>query len=242
MSEMQKAKGEFIVSEHDKELIESLLTKVDEARQQNERMTVVAHEDLPSVLSADEIEVIDRVYAIEPAHYGFKGPRLAIEPLPDTLVRVEPQPYQFEGRQYYTNVQFVPEAPYSAFRKLADAMEIQIGRKLLIESSYRSNAFQAITFLSILKINRFDVPKTARRAAIPGYSEHSTPSQLALDVQTIDGLPTDETPQDFEGTQEYEWLVANAADFDFYMSYPKNNPHGLMFEPWHWRHKPSRSL
>ncbi len=238
MSQIQKATGEFIVSEHDKELIESLLIKVDKARQHDERIAVISHEDLPKILHTEEISIIDRVYAIDPTIYGFKGPKLALEPVPDTLIKVEPQPYKYQGEQYYTNVQFIPEAPYEAFRLMADAMESQIGRKLLIESSYRSTAYQAITFLSILKINKFDVSKTAKRAAIPGYSEHSTPSQLALDLQNIDGIPSDETPQDFEGTQEYNWLVSNAQRFDFFMSYPKNNPYGLMFEPWHWRYKP----
>ena len=25
-------------------------------------------------------------------------------------------------------------------------------------------------------------------------------------------------------------------DFDFVMSYPRDNPHGITYEPWHWRH------
>ena len=30
-------------------------------------------------------------------------------------------------------------------------------------------------------------------------------------------------------------LIANAGDFGFVMSYPRDNPHGIVYEPWHWR-------
>jgi hypothetical protein len=242
MSEVQSHVEQFIVSEQDKELIEGLLMKVHEALQHNERVTVISYQDLPKFFSKQEIHIIDRVSAIDPTIYGFKGPKLAIEPVPNKLVRVESQPYIYQGGRYYTDVQFIPEVPYQAFRQMAEAMERQIGRKLVIESSYRSNAFQAITFLEILKINSFDIQTTAKRVAVPGYSEHGSPSQLALDVKNVDGLPSDETPQDFEGTEEYEWLVANAGAFNFFMSYPKDNLDGIMFEPWHWRYKPSGNV
>ncbi|HEY1645197.1 MAG TPA: D-alanyl-D-alanine carboxypeptidase family protein [Candidatus Saccharimonadales bacterium] len=239
MSETQKSTGEFDVSEQDKKLVESLLSKVDEARKSNDLITVIERDDLPSLLSTEEISIVDRVYDIDPTIYGFKAPKLSIESVPHKLIKVEPQPYGYKGKDYFTNVQYIPETPYHAYQSMAEAIKDELGRELLIESSYRSNAYQAITFLSILKLNDFDVAKTARRAAIPGYSEHGTPSQLALDLQNIDGLPSDETPEDFEGTEEYDWLIANANNFNFFMSYPKDNSYGLMFEPWHWRHKPT---
>ena len=31
------------------------------------------------------------------------------------------------------------------------------------------------------------------------------------------------------------WLRANADAFGFALSYPRDNPHGLVYEPWHWR-------
>ena len=227
-----------MISEQDKELISSLVIKIHNARQHDERIDVISRDDLSKHLNEGEIEIIDRVFAIDPAIYGFKGPKLKLEPVPDDLVRIAPQPYMYRGKNRLTNVQFIPRNTFKAFSAMAEAMKVETGRKLLIESSYRSNSFQAITFLSILKLYDFDVAKTAKRAAIPGYSEHGTPSQLAFDVQNIEGFPSNETPQDFESTEEYNWLVANAGKFNFYMSYPKDNPYGLMFEPWHWRFKP----
>jgi hypothetical protein len=238
MRNTQNTPGEFIVSDQDQELIANLLTKINNAGQTDERIVVITRASLSNLLTPAEISIVDRIYDIDPKYYGFRGPELPLEPVPPTLVRVEPQPYRYDGEQLQTRVQFVPPAPYRAYRRMARAMEREIGRKLLIESSYRSPTYQALTFLRVLKLLDFDVPRTAQRAAIPGYSEHGTPSQLALDLQNVDGLPSDETPQDFEGTLEYNWLINNALRFKFYMSYPRDNPYGVMFEPWHWRHIP----
>ncbi len=65
--------------------------------------------------------------------------------------------------------------------------------------------------------------------AAPGYSEHHT--GRAIDIGTIDS-PALEV--EFENTPAFDWLCANAADFGFSMSYPRNNPLGIDYEPWHW--------
>jgi len=235
-----RSAGEFTVSKHDKETITNLLAKTDEAqRQMDGRLAVITRTALADILDHKELEVVDRVYHIDPPRYGFKGPRLTVEPVPDKLVRVPPHPYTYQGENYLTDTQYLPEPPYEAYLRMAQAALEETGRKLLINSSYRSPDYQALTFLTILALYDFNVPKTAQRAAIPGYSEHGTPSSLALDLQNVDGLPSDKTPQDFEGTEEYNWLVPNAGQYNFSMSYPRDNPHGVMFEPWHWRHVPS---
>ena len=35
----------------------------------------------------------------------------------------------------------------------------------------------------------------------------------------------------------FKWLSKNANNYGFYMSYSKNNNHGIMYEPWHWMFK-----
>lgn len=65
--------------------------------------------------------------------------------------------------------------------------------------------------------------------AAPGYSEHHT--GRAIDI----GLPGEEPlTEDFGDTEAYRWLEANAGKFGFVLSYPKGNPHGIVYEPWHW--------
>ena len=69
-------------------------------------------------------------------------------------------------------------------------------------------------------------------SAAPGYSEHH--SGCAIDV-TTPGYKALEEP--FETSPAFKWLSDNAEKFDFSLSYPQNNPHGVAYEPWHWAWK-----
>jgi D-alanyl-D-alanine carboxypeptidase len=65
--------------------------------------------------------------------------------------------------------------------------------------------------------------------AAPGYSEHH--SGRALDL----GTPgCEDLREAFEETAAFAWLCENAGRFDFHLSYPRDNPQGMSYEPWHW--------
>jgi LAS superfamily LD-carboxypeptidase LdcB len=66
-------------------------------------------------------------------------------------------------------------------------------------------------------------------SAPPGYSEHHT--GRALDLTAAGCEPLTEA---FEALPAFTWLAAQAEQFGFVMSYPRNNPHGVVYEPWHW--------
>jgi len=67
-----------------------------------------------------------------------------------------------------------------------------------------------------------------------------TPSGVSvIDFINEKGINGEVNPEDFEVLPEYAWLTANAAQFHFYLSYPKNHPTGIAFEPWHWHFEPS---
>ena len=68
-----------------------------------------------------------------------------------------------------------------------------------------------------------------RRVAAPGYSEHH--SGRALDIGTTEHIELDE---EFANTAAFQWLNQHGAEFGFTLSYPRGNPHGIAFEPWHW--------
>lgn len=68
-----------------------------------------------------------------------------------------------------------------------------------------------------------------RSIAAPGYSEHHT--GRAIDIGTAGVPPLEEA---FATTAAYAWLARHAAHFGFRMSYPRNNRHGFIYEPWHW--------
>jgi D-alanyl-D-alanine carboxypeptidase len=67
--------------------------------------------------------------------------------------------------------------------------------------------------------------------AAPGYSEHHT--GRAIDISTPGEPPLTES---FANTPAYSWLEAHASKFGFRLSFPRGNPHGIAYEPWHWFH------
>lgn len=62
----------------------------------------------------------------------------------------------------------------------------------------------------------------------PGTSEHN--AGLAMDICSLE--------QNFEDTEEFEWLCENAADYGFILRYPEDKQHitQIIYEPWHWRY------
>ena len=98
-------------------------------------------------------------------------------------------------------------------------------------SGYRSHDYQLGIFERKLARGQ-SVAEILNVNAAPGYSEHH--SGRALDIGTLDEPPAEES---FERTRAFEWLRDNAAGDGFRMSYPRANPHGIVYEPWHWRHE-----
>lgn len=119
-----------------------------------------------------------------------------------------------------------PKAATAWRRMQADAA--RAGVQLMVVSAYRSVEYQCaliqrkldrgLKITDILKIN-----------AAPGYSEHHT--GRAIDVTTPDSQPLEVA---FETTPAYAWLVKHAGEYGFRLSYPRGNPHGINYEPWHW--------
>jgi D-alanyl-D-alanine carboxypeptidase len=100
--------------------------------------------------------------------------------------------------------------------------------ELFALSGFRSIARQTEIFRGKL-VNGQSVEEILRYVAAPGYSEHHT--GRALDVGSPEHSELDEA---FAETDAFQWLEENATVFAFTLSYPRNNPHGIGFEPWHW--------
>ena len=100
-------------------------------------------------------------------------------------------------------------------------------------SGYRSHDYQLGIFERKLA-RGLGIDDILAVNAAPGFSEHH--GGLALDIGAPDEPPAEEN---FEQTAAFEWLQANACEHGFAMSYPRDNPHGIVFEPWHWRYQPA---
>ena len=102
------------------------------------------------------------------------------------------------------------------------------GVTLQLVSAFRSLEYQRQIFERkiaagqplelILKVN-----------APPGYSEHHT--GRAVDLTTPGCSPLSE---EFEMTPAFDWLARHGHRFGFAMTYPRENPFGMAYEPWHW--------
>jgi len=102
------------------------------------------------------------------------------------------------------------------------------GIQLLIVSGFRGFEYQAALIRKKIAGGQQIADILAVNTA-PGFSEHHTGN--AVDIATPGSRPLTE---DFENTQAFQWLTENAGEFGFSMTYPKDNPWGITYEPWHW--------
>ncbi len=122
-----------------------------------------------------------------------------------------------------------PEAARQWNGMMEAAMQDSI--TLMIVSGFRSVEYQAALIRK--KINAGQViDEILTVNAAPGHSEHHT--GLAIDIATPGSRPLTE---DFESTDAFGWLGANADRFGFSMTYPRDNRWGIAYEPWHWCQK-----
>ncbi|MBD2341709.1 D-alanyl-D-alanine carboxypeptidase family protein [Calothrix sp. FACHB-156] len=99
-------------------------------------------------------------------------------------------------------------------------------------SGFRSVKEQEQLFFAVGAQRNQTPAERAALSAPPGHSEHHT--GYAVDIG--DGaVPATNLQANFDNTKAYQWLAANAARFGFEMSFPKDNPQGVSYEPWHWR-------
>lgn len=130
-----------------------------------------------------------------------------------------------DGRDVF----LTPEAA-QAWRAMSHAAAAD-GVHLLLLSGFRSIARQTEIIRSKLATG-LCLEAVLRVNAYPGHSEHH--SGCAIDV----GSPhCEHLSVEFERTPEFVWLETHASAFGFKLSYPRSNPHGIDFEPWHWRHR-----
>jgi LAS superfamily LD-carboxypeptidase LdcB len=122
-------------------------------------------------------------------------------------------------------LQFLSDAwPFLA--RLLNA-SVAAGQSLKVVSAYRSFGVQ-----SGLKAS-YNVTYGAGTAnqfsADQGYSEHQLGTALDFTTAKLGSSFTS-----FEKTPEFAWLMNNAYQYGFILSYPPHNTY-YVYEPWHWR-------
>lgn len=123
------------------------------------------------------------------------------------------------------------QATARAWLAMRDA-SIQDGVTLHPFSGFRSYVYQH-GLLKAKLAKGMAIGDILKSLAAPGYSEHHTGE--ALDITTVDCPAGEEV---FEKTAAYSWLARNAERFGFKESFPRGNPHNIVYEPWHWKFHP----
>jgi D-alanyl-D-alanine carboxypeptidase len=120
------------------------------------------------------------------------------------------------------------EASTAAVWQQMTAKAMSEGINVLMVSGFRTFAYQADLIRNKLKAGQL-IGDILKVNVAPGYSQHHT--GCAIDIATPGSKPLQE---EFEQSAAFAWLTDNAPQFGFTLSYPRNNPLGLIYEPWHW--------
>ncbi len=170
--------------------------------------------------------------------YAVLWARLGI---PADYPRVRGLPVQREARRLVTvgrspedrPVRLAPAAA-AAWRRMRAAAAAD-GVELLPLSGFRGVARQTRIVRTHLRNGR-PLADLLRYVAAPGCSEHHT--GRAIDI----GSPEESRHLEatFARTRAHRWLRRRAGEFGFRLSYPRDNPHGIGWEPWHWCWHPPR--
>lgn len=153
-----------------------------------------------------------------PADYG-REPALPVYEEASELVDVGPN---LVGRMQ----SLTPQAA-SSWQQMVEAAAADAIR-LLIVSGFRSYEYQAQLIRNKLDAGQ-KMAEILKVSAAPGFSQHH--SGMAVDVASPGSRPLTE---EFELSDAFAWLTENAGTYGFSMTYPRDNPYGFVFEPWHW--------
>lgn len=138
---------------------------------------------------------------------------------PEQLVATEPD--------FYQRLQQLTPPAFAAWQAMKQAAAEQ-GVTLFLISAFRSVQYQHDLIQKKLAKGQ-SIEQILKVNAAPGFSEHHT--GRAVDIGTNE---TTILAEEFENTPAFQWLVLNAMGFGFHLSYPRHNPAGIDYEPWHW--------
>ncbi|OGX07059.1 MAG: hypothetical protein A2Z88_03130 [Omnitrophica WOR_2 bacterium GWA2_47_8] len=230
-----------------KNLLEKLAPLIEE-RDKKENLATLRFAELYEPLNEEEKAFLQSFQDIDAKEAGVKIPYRGLATGEEDLAVIKGQivtkrEVNEKKESKATNEtkelppQFLPKDVYEAYLRLTEAMNYDISRKVLVESGYRSSAYQLYLFIYYLKNHEYSMRETVKFVTLPGYSEHGAPKFQAIDFINADGINGEDNPEEFEALDEYKWLLTNGEKFGFILSYPKDAAGGITFEPWHWRYE-----
>lgn len=196
-------------------------------------------EELYAPLNSEQRAFLDAFRALRAKDVGGVSSYYG-DALPDNLAAVGPQTMVKDGAPAPVDLQYLPKPALEAYQRMMAAMKADLGRQLLVESGYRSPAYQLYLFLFYMSNHGLSVIETNKHVALPGHSEHGAASNPAIDFINEAGINGEYNPPEFEALAEYAWLTQHANAYGFFISYPRGNALNTAFEPWHWHYEAGR--
>ncbi len=165
----------------------------------------------PTDTSKKELMLVNKYYYLDSSYE------------PENIVTI-PQTYAYGD----LGSQKVNETTYNAFLNLWNASH-EAGFYLMVNSSYRTHEKQEAVYNEYKNSQGTNYADSI--AARPGFSEHQT--GYSLDI-----FEKGHSSKTFEGSESYNWLIANAHKYGFILRYPKDKEEvtGYAFESWHFRY------
>ncbi len=210
-------------------------------RKRQGTLPLLTFEELDRPLRRDQRALLRAIRGVDPR--ALQGSSHAL-PLPSPATVFD----QLAGQQYRQgtklvtlDTQYLPHDTAQAYHQMMAAMQRDLGKRLLVESGYRSPAHQLYLFIFYLPKHGYSIRETNRFVALPGCSEHGNPARQAIDFINEAGVNGEDHPEQFEALSEYTWLQQHAHEYGFYLSYPRGNRLNTSFEPWHWHYEPLRA-
>ena len=226
----------------ERETLQAVLAALDpliSAKKKDGAANLLAWQELYEPLTASQRAFLDEFRALRAGALGATSHYFGESAATPELVPVGPQQVVKDGAAQPLDPQYLPRAALEAYRRMMEAMQAGLGRRLLVESGYRSPAYQLYLFLFYLPKHGWSVTETNRFVALPGHSEHGNPARQAIDFINEAGINGEDHPEEFEALPEYRWLQEHAGQFSFALSYPRDNAYHTSFEPWHWHYEGS---
>jgi LAS superfamily LD-carboxypeptidase LdcB len=226
------------LSDKDVKRAQDLLVKLApliKERQDRGNISTLTFDELYAPLDAQDRAFLEAFKKLNARELNVRIPFRGIATGKEELVVIKGQMVKVQGEAKELPPQFLPPDVFNAYTAMMAQMRKDLGRRLYVESGYRSSAYQLYLLVFYLSNHAYSLRETVKFVALPGYSEHGSPAHQALDFINENGINGEDNPKEFEDLPENAWLLKNAARFGFVLSYPKNSRDGITYEPWHWR-------
>ena len=218
-----------------KDLIVKLEPLIRE-REAAQTLATLTFDELYAPLSDADQQFMKSFADIDAKAAGVKIPFRGIATGKEELTVIRGQQIKIKGEDKELPPQSLPPDVYARYEEMMAAMEKDLGKRLYVESGYRSSAYQLYLFVYYLKNHAFSIRETVKFITLPGYSEHGSVEHQAIDFINAEGINGEDNPPEFAALEEYAWLKKHAYKFGFTESYPQMPAgSGITYEPWHWR-------